>query len=130
MSDIDNLIAAADEEQKIRKDQAAIRKQTSRSGYRGKVSKVPMIVSVLILVIAIIGLIIHFLPISEDAIRADLNATLDTAQASIEEYRREKGELPNRVPAPALSGMVQYETVGDGYRLSISMNGQTLRREQ
>ncbi len=98
-------------------------------GLARKASKLWWIALVTVLAVGLFYLARHFQPISEDIVRSELTAAMDAAQSSVDEYLRVNGQLPDRVPAPALAGMVQYETVGDGYRLSVSMNGVTLSRD-
>lgn len=130
MSDIDKLISAANKEQQTKKQQARLRKPESGLGPARKASKLWWIALVAIYAVALFNLARPFLPISEDITRSELNAVLDAAQSSVEEYLRVNGQLPDRVPATALTGMVRFEPVGDGYRLSASMNGVTLSRDQ
>ncbi len=129
MSDIDELIAAADKDQHTKKQKARRRQPESGLGLARKASKLWWIALIVILAVALFNLAPHFLPVSEDIARSELKAALDAAQSSVEWYLRVNGQLPDRVPAIALAGMVQYELVGDGYRLSISMNGVTLSRD-
>ncbi len=130
MSDIDKLIAAADKDQQTKKQKARLRKSENGLGLTRKASKLWWIALVVILAVALFNLAPHFLPVSEDVARSELSAALDAAQSSVEWYLRVNGQLPDRVPAIALAGMVQYELVGDGYRLSATMNGVTLSRDQ
>ena len=129
MSDIDELIAAADN-QHTKKQKARRRQPESGMGLARKASKMWWIALVTVLAVGLFYLALHFQPISEDIVRSELTAAMDAAQSSVDEYLRINGQLPDQVPATALAGMVQYEPVGDGYRLSISMNGVTLSRDR
>ena len=130
MSDIDELIAAADKDQHTKKQKARRRQPESGMGLARKASKLWWIALVTVLAVGLFYLARHFQPISEDIVRTELSAAMDAAQSSVDEYLRINGQLPDQVPATALAGMVQYELVGDGYRLSISMNGVTLSRDR
>ncbi len=130
MSDIDELIAAADKDQHTKKKKARLRQHESGMGLAHKASKLWWVALVTILAVGLFYLALHFMPISEDIVHSELNAAMDAAQSSVDEYLRINGQLPDRVPATALAGMVQFEPVGDGYRLSISMNGVTLSRDR
>lgn len=125
MSDIDELLAAADKEQQARQSQAG-----SRLGIGRKPTKLRWIVLAAILTVTLFMLARPFMPISEDIARSELNAVLDAAQLSVEEYLRVNRQLPDRVPDASLTGMVRFEPVADGYRLSASMNHVSLSRDQ
>ena len=130
MSDIEKKIATAYQDQKLKKERAHLHTQPDKSPIRQKVPKIIWIATLFILAVAIFTIVRPYLPVSDAVVRKELKDSLDAAQASVEEYRRANGKLPDRVPDPTLSGLVRYEATGDEYRLSLTMNGETLAREQ
>ena len=130
MSDIDELISAADKEQKNRQFSAQSIQKRNRSEIVSKVTKLRWVMLVAIFIVALISIAIPLMPISERIIRADLNTTLDTAQSAVEKYRKVNGQLQDRVPSALLATLVEYERFEEGYRMSITMNGVTISRER
>lgn len=61
--------------------------------------------------------------VSEASRDSDLNLVLESARKAVEENRRINGELPPRVPLPALDALVALQTTASGYRLATQMNG-------
>lgn len=49
---------------------------------------------------------------------------LSSARASIEDYRKDTGELPDRVPFPAVAALVSFDKTEAGYLLTTRVDGQ------
>lgn len=130
MSDLEKLIAAAEEQQRNQKIKARSRDLTGGEKSTRNLVVVGWIVVGVVMAVILAGLVREFLPISENVVRADLNATLDAAASAVEDYRTASGVLPDRVPAPALANLVKFEVIDGGYRLSVSMNGMTMVRDR
>lgn len=129
MSDLESLIAKADEETRSRKQPG----ESSRSKAKPSATKKPTlaawVVMGLILAFSLFFIGQTFIPVSQKAIRSDLEAALEAAHDTIEEYRRVNGRLPEHVPVTALASLVRFEPSNDGYRLTSSINGITLSRD-
>jgi len=61
--------------------------------------------------------------VSDSSRDADLTLVLESARKAVEENRRINGEIPARVPLPALDALVNLERTANGYRLATQMNG-------
>jgi hypothetical protein len=62
---------------------------------------------------------------TQAAVELQAQSVLIAARAAIEQHRRETGELPDRVPLPALDALVTMEHNGSDYRLKIVLDGKT-----
>ena len=83
----------------------------------------------MIFAVALFFIFQTFMPVSAKAVKSDLNAALDAAHDTVEEYRRLNDRLPEHIPATALANLVHYERRDGGYHLSTSLNGVTLSRD-
>jgi uncharacterized membrane protein YukC len=128
MSDLEKLIAKADEEVRAKKQQAHSTHRASRTVSSQKFNLVGWIGVGVILCAALVAISLSVMPVSKQAIRADLEATLTAAHDTVEEYRRINGRLPERIPVTALAGLVRFEPTNGGYRLSTTINDMTLSR--
>ena len=129
MGEIDELIAAASEEQRTRKHKSQTHYRPTGPTSRRKFSMLGWLALVVISVALFFATAQMILPVSKDAIQADLNAALDAAHDAVAEYHRLNVSLPTRVPVTALANLVHFERTGSGYRLSASLNGMTLSRD-
>ena len=128
MSDLEKLIAKADQEAHTRKSKARPRGNTSSGPSRQVFSLASWIALGVIFAVALFGISQAFMPISAKVVKSDLNAALDAAHDTVEEYRRINGRLPERIPVTALASLVRFERSNGGYRLTTSMNSLTLSR--
>ena len=129
MSDLEKLIAKADEEVRTRKKSARSRSHNGSAASRQRFSIAGWITLCVILAIALFGISQALMPVSAKAVRSDLNAALDAARDTVEEYRRINSRLPERIPVTALANLVDFERRNGGYHLSTSLNGMTLSRD-
>ena len=128
MSDLEKLIAKADQEARTRKSKARPRGNTSSAPSRQGFPLASWIALGVIFAVALFGISQAFMPVSAKVVKSDLNAALDAAHDIVEEYRSINGRLPERIPVTALANLVQYERRNGGYHLSTSMNSMTLSR--
>ena len=128
MSDLEKLIAKADVEVRTKKEQASFHGHDRKTTDRQNFSAVGWIVLGLIFAVALFGIFHGFMPVSAKAVKSDLNAALDAAHDTVEEYRHINGRLPERIPVTALASLVRFERSNGGYRLTTSMNSLTLSR--
>jgi uncharacterized membrane protein YukC len=128
MSDLEKLIAKADEEARTRKQQAYATRSTSRTVSTQKFNLAGWIAVGVILCAALVAISFSFMPVSKQTIRSDLEMTLAAAHDTVEEYRRINGRLPERIPVTALASLVRFEPGNNGYTLTTSINGITLSR--
>jgi hypothetical protein len=129
MSDSEKLIAKADTETRTKKDQARIHGHPSRAATRQNFSVAGWIALAVIFAVALFGISQAFMPVSAKVVKSDLNAALDAAHDTVEEYRRINGRLPERIPVTALASLVDFERRNGGYHLSTSLNGMALSRD-
>jgi len=129
MSDIDDLIAAASDEQRSRHLKIQSQRQVPQRNTNGKRTLSGWL-ALVVLVVALGYIVVQvFMPVSQADIRTDLNTALDAAHDTVEAYRRVNGRLPERIPAAALANLVHFEQRNGGYRLSASLNDMSLSRE-
>ena len=128
MTDLEKLIAKADQEAHTRKSKARPRGNTSSGPSRQVFSLASWIAIGVIFAVALFAIGQALMPVSAEAVKSDLNAVLDAAHDTVEEYRRINGRLPERIPVTALANLVHFERRNGGYHLSTSLNGMTLSR--
>ena len=128
MSDLEKLIARADAETRTKKEHARFQGHPSRAATRQNFSAAGWIALGLIFAVALFGIFHGFMPVSAKVVKSDLNAALDAAHDTVEEYRRINERLPERIPVTALANLVHFERRNGGYHLSTSLNGMTLSR--
>jgi hypothetical protein len=130
MTDLDQLISAASEEQSHRLSR---KEGASPSGATRVTQKrqtgLKVLLAVLVVVAVVLGVAQSFKPMSEKSIRTDLDAALSAAQAAVEDYYAVNEKLPDRVPSMALAQLVILEPIPGGCRLSLMMNGIAMSRD-
>jgi hypothetical protein len=129
MSDLEKLIARADVEVRIKKEVTRSYGHDSSTAVRQNFSAAGWIALGVIFAVALFGISQAFMPLSAKAVKSDLNAALDAAHDTVEEYRRINDRLPERIPVTALANLVHFERRNGGYHLSTSLNGMTLSRD-
>ncbi len=129
MSDLENLIAKANKEVRTRKSSARSRNHNGRAASRQRFLIAGWITLCVVLAVALFGISQALIPVSAKAVRSDLNAALDAARDTVEDYRRINGRLPERIPVTALANLVHFERRNGGYHLETSLNGITLSRD-
>ena len=128
MSDLDKLIAKANEDVRTKKQQVYSTRRATMAPSSQKLNLVGWIGVGIIICVALFAISVTLMPVSKQAIRTDLEATLAAAHDTVEEYRRINGRLPERIPVTALASLVHFEPSNGGYRLSTTINGMTLSR--
>jgi hypothetical protein len=128
MGEIDELIAAASEEQRNRRLTSHPKSRGTGSIGSGKISWVSWVLLLVILGAVMLAAAQFFMPVSKSAIHADLETALVAAHDAVEEYRRLNGRLPERLPVTSLANIVHFEMNDTGYRLRATLNGVTLSR--
>lgn len=128
MSDLEKLIAKADEEVRSKKQQVHSTRRAAKTVSSQKVNLAGWIGVGVLICAALVAISFSFMPVSKQAIRSDLEMTLQAAHDTVEEYRRINGRLPQRIPVTALAGLVRFEPGNGSYTLTTSLNGITLTR--
>jgi hypothetical protein len=125
--DIDALVSAANQHVERGADQQQRKEHAARSVLAtAPWGKITLLLGALVFLLSQgMELRRQLFGATQAAVAIQAQSVLTAARAAIEQHRKETGELPDRVPLPALDALVTMERSGSDYQLKLGLDGQT-----